>query len=118
ALERSRPEIRSAREHGRAQRVDGDDGGDRVPGLRDVARRADAAAQVGGGGTVARAATAEREWSGPGVRGSRVAELTVRRVAAPVLVAAVVEIEADCRRNDRYAGGADLEAAAGLAQPH
>ena len=48
-------------------------------------------------------------------RGRRIAELAIGRKAAPVLVAAVEEIEQDRRRHDRHPRGAHRKAAALLA---
>ena len=51
---------------------------------------------------------AERE-IGCGAGGRRIAELAIGRIAAPVLVAAVEQVEQDRRRHDRHPRGAHLQ---------
>src|SRR5262249_55073 len=48
---------------------------------------------------------------------SVVPKLAIRRVAPPILVAARQQVEQNCRRHDRHARLANLEAATLLAQP-
>ena len=92
------------------------DGAHQQPVARLRGGRADAALEVERGGAEPRADTAEREF---GTRDFRrlIAELAIRRIAAPGLVAAREQIEQDRARHDGNARLAHLEAAAPLAQP-
>ena len=93
-LERRRPEMRSVADHRRADGIDHRKraDGDAVARLR--RGRADAALERRGGRAESRADAAERE---VGARGFRrlVAELAIGRIAAPVLVAAIEQVEQD-----------------------
>ena len=112
----SGPEMWSLPDERGAHRVDHDDRTDGEPGRCDRAGRSHAPLEGGGGGAVAAAGRAEREGiAACGLR-RQPAELPVRRHAAPVLVAAVQEVEGGGLHGDRDIDAADGEAAALLAQ--
>ena len=82
----------------------------------DGRRRAEPALEIRGGGTEAGADAAERELVAGGDR-SCVAELAIGREAAPGLVAAVEQVEADRARHDWDQRAADVKAAALFGEP-
>ena len=87
-----------------------------MPSARLRRGRAKTALEVDDGGAEPCADAAEGEVRRGG-SGRRIAEFAIGRIAAPVLVAAVQQIEQDRRRHDRHARVADLKAAAVLAEP-
>jgi len=100
----------------RADGVDDRQRSDPKPACGDRARRAHAALQIDRGGAVASAGAAQIEGFARGLRRHE-AELAIGRMAAPILVAAVEEIEADRGRHDRHPHGPDGEAAPLLPRP-
>ena len=115
-LPRRGPEVRSPADHRRADGVDDGDGADLEARCRGGAGRAEPALEGCGGGAVAAADGAEREGlDGCGFR-RLPAELPVGGHAAPVLVAAVDEVEDDGLHRHGDVGAAELQAAALLAQ--
>ena len=115
-LERRRPEMRPAADIGAAAGVHGGERPDRVPVAGHRGGRAEPALEVDRGGAEARPGGAEREVGTGGGRGG-VTELTIGRKAAPILVAAIEQVEQHRAADDRNANVPDREAAALLAQP-
>src|SRR6185437_187286 len=112
-LEWRRPEMRPVADDCAADGVDDGEGADCDAVRRRRGGRADAALERGGGGAEARAGSAEREIRFGCVRGL-VAEFAVWRVTAPILVAAVEQVEQDRAGHDRHRRLANAEAAAML----
>src|SRR6516164_3201247 len=100
-------------DRGLADRVDGDESGDGDAVVEACRSRAEAALQIGGRGPGAGADRAEAE-ARPGSGEGSAAEPAIGTVAAPALVAAIIEVEEDRRRHDRHAGIADGKTAARL----
>ncbi len=114
-LEGRGPEMPRLADRRRAERVDGDEGADGKAFLRDGGGRAEAALERGGEG----AGAGSRAAGFKGCRSSgerRMAELAIGRVAAPVLLAAIHQVEEDGGRDDGHAIGTDGKASARLAQ--
>ncbi len=106
------PEMRVGADGCRAERVDGDEGTDGHAVRQDGRGRTEAAFQSVGQGTEASACCAEGEVGGGGIEGGA-AEAAVGVHLAPVLVAAVQEVEQDRAGDNRHADVADGEAAPG-----
>src|SRR5262249_1426521 len=83
---------------------------------RSSAGRANAAFEINRGGAKPSADASQGELGARRFR-SFVPKLAIRRVAPPILVAARQQVEQNCRRHDRHARLANLEAATLLAQP-
>ena len=113
-FEGCRPEMRTVANGDGADGVHYHDRADGDAAARLRRSRADAAFQRGGGGAETGARAAERE-VGSGAGRGLIAEVAVGRKTAPVLVAAIEQIEQNRARDDRYHGVADAEAAALLA---
>ena len=100
-LERRGPEMRAVADRHAADRVDHDDRADGRAVARLRGGRAEPALQVDGRCAESRARVAEREVAA-GIRRRRKAEIAIGRKAAPVLVAAVEQVEHDRARHDRH----------------
>ena len=108
--------MRATANRGAANRVDRHDCAHSRPIARHRRGRAEAALQVDCGRAVTRTRRAELDIR-TGIRRRGVAEIAIGRESAPVLVAAVQQVEHDRARHDRHADIADRKAAALLAQP-
>ena len=115
SLERRCPEMRPGADIDAAAGVDDDQRADRVSVTGDRGGRAEPALQVDGRGAEAATGGAECECL-PRLRGGAVAEIAIERKAAPVLVAAVEQVEHRRAAHERHANAADLEAAPAFAQ--
>ena len=107
--------MRAVADHRRADGIDHRQRADRDAAARHGRGGADAAFEICGGSAKPGTGAAEREF-GAGQFRRLVAELAVGRIAAPVFVAAVEQVEQNRARHDRHARLADLEAAALFAQ--
>src|SRR6185437_3106337 len=115
-FERGSPEPGSVANRHAADSIDHRQRRDFDPACRCRGRRADTALQIGHGGTEAGADAAEGE-RGARRAGGGIAEIPVGRETAPMLVAAVQEVEADRAGDDGYHGVAYPEAATLLGKP-